>query len=122
MKRSRRIALTIMASLALTACDDDQSTLQALYNSQQECIEDWGIDECEADDDSHWHGPHYYYHNGRHHYYSKKAGGASVPVADSSSISKLSAGAAPTHATSTRATSVSRGGFGSSASTHGSSS
>ncbi|MHB8811133.1 MAG: hypothetical protein ACYC9M_14140 [Desulfobulbaceae bacterium] len=123
MKRSRHIGLILMASISLAACDSGQETQQALYQNRQDCTEDWGNDECEDDDgDGHWHGPHYFYYGGRYHYYPKKAGAAAVPVAASSKLANLAPGAAPPRAMSTRTGSVSRGGFGKSASSFGASS
>lgn len=123
MKRSRRIGLILMASISLTACDSGQETQQALYQNRQECIEDWGNDECDdSDGDGYWHGPHFFYAGGRHHYFPKKTGGAAVPVAATSKLAGLAPGVAPSRAVSTKSGSVSRGGFGGSAAGHGASS
>lgn len=114
MKRSHYVSLTLLASLVVVACDADQATQQALYATQQECVEDWGMeDECDDDGFGHWHGPHYYYHSGKPYYYSKKHG--AVPVPDSARFSQVKPGASSSKALSTTATRVSRGGFGSSA-------
>ncbi|MBI5559195.1 MAG: hypothetical protein HY885_16350 [Deltaproteobacteria bacterium] len=123
MKRSRRICLTLLASLSLAACDSEEPTQRAMYLSQQECIDDWGsVDECEDDDhDGHWHGPHYYYHGGKPHYYSKKSGSA-MAVPGSALFSRVSAGSTSPRAASTISSSISRGGFGSSSSSHSASS
>lgn len=122
MKRSRRIGLTLMASLSLAACDSEQPAQQAFYQSQQACVDDWGSDECDDDDgDGHWRGPLYFYHGGGYHYYKKK-GGTILPVAATSKLAGLSAGASPPGAMATKTASVPRGGFGRAAASHGASS
>lgn len=113
MKRSRRIGLVLMASLSLAACDSQQATEQALYQNQQDCVEDWGLDDWDYDD-GHWHGPYYFLSGGRRHYYSKK-GGVAMPLPATSKLASLAPGATPPHAISTKTASASRGGFGGSA-------
>lgn len=114
MKRSPRIALTLLASLSLAACDSaDQPTLQSTYQSRQDCAEEWNNDDCEADSDGHWRGPYYYHSSGRHYYYPK-GGNAPQPVTNATTLSRLATGAASPRAISTVPGSrVSRGGFGS---------
>lgn len=116
MKRSKRIGLTLLASLSLTACGGaEQPTERALYKSKQECAEDWGSDDdCEDYGNGYYRGPHYYYSGGRPYYYSKKTG-ESLAVADSAKFSRVAAGSRSPKAATTISSSVSRGGFGFSA-------
>ncbi|MFZ5774478.1 MAG: hypothetical protein ACOY3Z_03220 [Thermodesulfobacteriota bacterium] len=117
MRRSPRIALTLLASISLAACDSaDQPTSQSVYLNRQDCAEEWSDDDCETDSDGHWRGPHYYYHSGRHYYYPRAAT-APAPVTKSATLARLFAGApGRTMATASGSKSVSRGGFGSMAS------
>lgn len=122
MKRSRRISLTLLASLTLAACGSDQATQQAAYRSRQDCVTDWGSEEdCENDGRGGWYGPHYFFMSGRPYFYSKR-GASPIPVPDGAAFSKLSPTSISPRATRTIATNVSRGGFGRSAFFHGASS
>jgi uncharacterized protein YgiB involved in biofilm formation len=120
MKRSRQISLTLLASLSLAACDADEPSQRAVYTSQQACVEDWGdTDNCDDDDhDGSWYGPHYFYHSGKTHYYSKKSGKV-MAVPSNYRFSGLGAGVSSPRAAKVVASSISRGGFGGSSSSHG---
>ncbi|MEW6220298.1 MAG: hypothetical protein AB1634_12305 [Thermodesulfobacteriota bacterium] len=123
MKRSPVIALTILATLQLAACADDQETQRAVYSSRQACVEDWGSeDDCEAEagGTGMWMGPWFYYHLGRPYYFGRQSGIA-TPLGTNARFGQAAAGGSAT-AVKTVTGSVSRGGFGSSASLHGASS
>jgi hypothetical protein len=126
MKRSRKIALTLIASACLfaTGCgDDEKKTERQVYANKEACARDWDSGECEPDSSGRrYYGPHYYFMGSRVWYYPS---GYSTPVetrptmgASTLKPGSVSSGAV-SHVTSTHTT---RGGFGSSASAHGASS
>ncbi len=123
MKRSRKIALTLLASACFMAsgCGSDPETLQNFYANQNDCIEEWGEDECEFDIDSHhYRGPRHYYSHGKPWYYSKKSGHA-TEVRPSMGASRFSPGSNLSKAVSSSSFSSSkttRGGFGFSSFSH----
>ncbi|OQX08464.1 MAG: hypothetical protein BWK76_23555 [Desulfobulbaceae bacterium A2] len=123
MKRSRTITLTLLASVAvsLTACKSVQETKRELYNSRDRCVEDWGTgDKCEPSGaGGGYYGPHYYWHSsGRPYYYPS---GASDPQPVSHGrFASMREGSHSSHSTGTVKSSVSRGGFGHSSSSHSS--
>jgi len=120
MKRSRQIGLTLLASLSLTACGADESGQQAIYLNQQACIEDWGDPEnCDDDDnDGAWRGPSFFYSGGKPHYYSKKKKTV-MAVPSNYRFASLAQGVTSPRAAKMVASSISRGGFGGSSSSHG---
>lgn len=114
-KRSAHITLVLLGAAALAACDD-QNGRRDLYASKQDCVQDWGEQtKCEPAPDSanttgrshsgggYFWGPMYYGN-------SLRPGGAS-----SSALSPARSGSRAIGTSS-----VSRGGFGSSASAHSS--
>ena len=124
MKRSRTITLSLIATLSLgfQGCSHKQATSRELYESKQKCIEDWGSEQdCEEDKNTrYYYGPHYFYRSGRPLYFPR---GNEEPVAvpDSAKFSKVPEGARSGHSTSrVTSTHISRGGFGSTGSSHGS--
>ena len=80
MKKSRRIALTLIASacIAASGCGTDQKTQRDIYSSKDACANDWGSGECEPDTTgAGYYGPHYYYYGGRPWYFPR---GYETPV------------------------------------------
>ena len=124
MKKSRKIALTLLASTCFMAsgCGSEPDTLQNFYANQNDCVEEWGDDECEFDIDSHhYRGPRHYYSHGKPWYYSKK-GGQPTEVRPSMGAYRFSPGSNLSKAVSSSSFSSSkttRGGFGFSSSSHG---
>lgn len=118
MKRSKKIVLAIVASATLTACGSEtRQTSRDLYPSQKECVDDWGQTNCEETQVSntrYYRGPHYYYIGG-HPYYYPRTSMDPDPVRASAvpRFKGATAMAASPRATTTLASSVSRGGFGS---------
>jgi uncharacterized protein YgiB involved in biofilm formation len=107
--KSRRSAATLtlvlIGTAALQACDRDaQTAARDVYRTRSDCQRDWGDDanKCEYQNSgSHsgfWYGPSYGYGGAR-------SGGSTMPARDGSRAV---------------ATTVTRGGFGSSASAHAS--
>ena len=124
MKRSRTITLSLIAtlSLGLQGCSSKQATSRELYETKQQCIEDWGSEqECEEDNNTrYYYGPHYYYRSGRPFYFPR-GNDEPVPVADSARFSKVAEGGRSGRSISrVSSTHISRGGFGSLGSFHGS--
>lgn len=124
MKKSRKIALTLIASACImtTACSSDQKTQRNTYASKDDCTKDWGSDECEQSSTAtgnRYHGPHYYYMGGMPWYYPR---GQDTPVATtpSQAMHTVGSGQQSPHAVSSFASSkTTRGGFGHSSSSHG---
>jgi|WetSurMetagenome_2_1015567.scaffolds.fasta_scaffold00053_43 hypothetical protein len=126
MKKSRKIALTLIASACLMASgcgDDEQKTEKQIYASKEACEKDWDSKDCAyQQDDRRYHGPHYYFIGGRPWYYPH---GYNNPVetrpgqgAYNLKPGDTSAGAV-SRISSSRSSSSSRGGFGSSSHSHG---
>ena len=122
MKKSRKIALSLIASacLAASACSSDQETQRSVYSSKDACAKDWGSDECEpASTGSHYYGPHYYFYGGRPWYFPR---GYETPVETRPSQGAYSMNPgmhAPGSASSIASTRTVRGGFGASSALHG---
>ena len=121
MKRSRSVALTILASACLIAgCAEEQKTERDLYADKEKCEQDWGSAECEpARTGGGYYGPHYYYFGGRPWYFPF---GRNEPVAarPDQAISRVQSGSrAPGAVASTSSSRTLRGGFGGLSSFHG---
>jgi len=129
MKKSRKIALTLIASACIMASgcgDDEKKTERQIYASKEACEKDWDSKDCVyQQSDRRYYGPHYYFIGGRTWYYphgynnpveSRPGQGAYNLKPGSTSSSALS------RTGSSRSSSVgssSRGGFGSSSRSHG---
>lgn len=124
MKRSRRIALTLMASACIlaTGCNSEQKTQRNVYASKEDCVKDWNSDECESkqtSSGSRYYGPHYFYSGGRPWYFPRGQD-APVETRPSQGAYTMSPGQRSSHALSSFASAkTSRGGFGHSSSFHG---
>jgi uncharacterized protein YgiB involved in biofilm formation len=123
MKRSKRIALTLLASASLAACgcSSEQATQREIYASKEKCVEDWGGDDkCEEGSGGrHYVGPHYIFRGG-YPYYFPRGGGDPVPLSRDARFSGVQPGMKSPHSAGTLSTThVSRGGFGRSSSLHG---
>ena len=96
-RRSSRVVLVLLGGMSLAACGDGQE--RQVYASPEDCREEWGEERCEPAGSGHPHGHTYgpSYHRG------------SPPQRLGPS------GAQPSKAVGT----VSRGGFGRSAASHG---
>jgi hypothetical protein len=122
MKKSRKIALTLIASTCLIAagCSSDQKTRRDVYASKDDCVKDWGGDECEQSAaGSRYHGPHYFYSGGMPWYFPR---GQDTPVETRPTQGAYHAGAgqhSPSALASFASSKTSRGGFGHSSSSHG---
>jgi uncharacterized protein YgiB involved in biofilm formation len=121
MKRSKRIALTLLASASLAAygCSSEQATHREIYSTREKCVEDWGGDDkCEeGDGGSHYVGPHYIFRGG-YPYYFPRSGGDPVALGRDAKFSGIHPGMKSPQSAGTLSTSVTRGGFGRSASLH----
>ena len=122
MRKSKQILLAIAPLLALSACDDapEQDTERDVYNSRDECLQDWGDDElCKpmGDDDReeyrrsggvivvghpYYWGPNYYpgdrtvVYNGRTISPSRKSSTMKTfPVTSTSSASSRTSSSSP---------------------------
>lgn len=121
MKRSREVALTLMASAWLVAggCSSEEATTREMYTSKAKCAEDWGEKECEENETrSGFYGPHYYTRSGTT-YYIPRGTDDPVPVRQDQGFSRVPPGMRSSHSTaSVSSTRTVRGGFGSSAHAH----
>jgi hypothetical protein len=125
MKRSKKIALSLIASVSLTACSQEytyQRTQREVYPTKEQCVEDWGDEqECEQDTATRrYYGPHYMFRSGYPYYY--RSGSADpVPVSKDAKFARLSEGTRSPRSSGTLSSRhISRGGFGRSAALHGS--
>lgn len=122
MKKSRKIALTLIASACImaSACSSEQKTQRDVYASRDACTNDWGSSECEPDQaGTGYHGPHYYYFGGRPWYYPR---GYDTPVETrpGQGAYNLKPGLhSPNAVSSFSSARTVRGGFGGSSSFHG---
>lgn len=123
MKRSQRIALTLLASVSLTAtgCSQQQPTQREVYLSKENCAQDWGSEaNCEPSSTgtAFW-GPNYYYRGG-YPYYFPKDRDEPVPVDRNAQFSRVAPGAkSPLSAGTLATTHIARGGFGRGSASHG---
>jgi hypothetical protein len=127
MKKSKSIALTIIASACIvaTGCsDDEKKTERQIYSSVDACEKDWGSGECEPDrdrDKRRYYGPNYYFIGSRVWYYPMGYG-TPIETRPTQAASSLKPGAVSSGAVGHMSSSHSaRGGFGSSAHAHGAS-
>jgi hypothetical protein len=122
VKRSRTVALTLVASAFLVAggCSSEEATTREMYASKDKCAEDWGEKECEENQTrSGYYGPHYFYRSGTT-YYVPRGSDEPVPVRHDQGFSRVAQGARSTNSvTSVSSTRTVRGGFGSTAHAHG---
>jgi uncharacterized protein YgiB involved in biofilm formation len=123
MKRSKRIALTLLASASLAAygCGSEQATQREIYASKDKCVEDWGGDDkCEEGQGGrHYYGPHYIFRGG-YPYYFRPGSRDPLPLGRDARFSGIHPGMRSPHSAGTLSTTrASRGGFGKSASLHG---
>ena len=121
MKRSGAITLTLLTSAAvlLTACSREQATKREVNPNKGKCVQDWGSeDKCESTTTGHYYGPHYYWNSGRPYYFPQ--GGGDPEPARTGHMSSLAPGGHSSNSISSISSSVSRGGFGHSSSSHSS--
>src|SRR5271169_2102672 len=88
---SRGIALSLIASFSMclvTGCDESpkQTTNRRIYNSPQDCRQDWGDDNNCEEQNGHYYGPHYYFYGG-HGYYFPRGSDTPRPTTDSMAVS-----------------------------------
>ncbi len=99
-KSSAKVTLVLLGAAALTSCSDPIDT-RDVYASRAQCVQDWGDEQkCEPVRDGRYTTSHYY---GPRYTSSHSSEGVSGPRTGSRAI-------ASSH--------ISRGGFGSSASSH----
>jgi uncharacterized protein YgiB involved in biofilm formation len=114
MKKSRKIALTLLASTCIFAggCGDEQvNTQRNLYASKDKCAQDWGDEECEQTTNG-YYGPHYYYSRGRPFYFPRN-GSDSREVESHRGFLRSGPGMPSSSASSVvSSTKTIRGGFG----------
>ena len=111
-RRSARITLVLLGVAALAACNDD-ARQRDLYASKQDCVKDWGDEtKCEVAPASSTGG-----RTGTH-YWGPSYSRGTYRASSGTSVGSVSAPRSGSHAVGT--SSVSRGGFGSSASSHSS--
>jgi uncharacterized protein YgiB involved in biofilm formation len=122
MKKSRRIALTLIASacIAASGCSKEQKTQRDIYASRDDCAKDWGGGECEPGSTAGvFHGPHYFYHGGSPMYFPR-GGETAIATTPAQGVHNLRPGLHSPNAVSAIAASRTvRGGFGHSSSSHG---
>ncbi len=126
MKKSRKIVLTLIASACIVASgcgsDEEKKTERQVYASRDACAKDWGSGDCElSDSDRRYYGPHYYFMGSRIWYYPV---GYNTPMEPRPGMgaSTIRPGAVSSAAVGhVSSTSSARGGFGSSAHSHGAS-
>jgi len=115
VKRSRCIVLTLLASTCLVAggCGNQNvETRRNLYASKDNCIKDWGEEDCEETPGGYHYGPHYYYLGGRPWYFPRNAS-SPREVEPTKGFSRLAANSSSLNAHSVMSSSrVVRGGFG----------
>ncbi|HMK57047.1 MAG TPA: hypothetical protein VK448_10465 [Dissulfurispiraceae bacterium] len=122
MKKSRKIALTLIASacIAASACSSEQKTQRDVYASRDACANDWGSDQCEQDQTgTRTYGPHYYFYGGRPWYFPR---GYETPVETrpGQGAYNIKQGLhSPNAVSSFAASRTTRGGFGGSSFFHG---
>jgi uncharacterized protein YgiB involved in biofilm formation len=123
MKRSKKIALTLLASVSLVACgcNQEQMTRREVYKTKQQCIDDWGSDDaCEPDRSGGYYGPHYIYRGGSAYYFPRGSVDP-VPVAGNAKFANVHEGMRSNQSVGTISDRhISRGGFGRSSLFHGS--
>ena len=123
MKRSKTITLSLLATLSLTlgGCSSQQSTKREIYQTKQDCLEDWGTEEsCEEDKTNRvYHGPHYFYRGG-YPYYFRSGMDDPMPVDRRARFSSVpEGGQSMKSAGSLSSARTIRGGFGRASSFHG---
>lgn len=120
MKRSHRVTLLVIGTLALAGCaDDDDTTYQSQYRSLQDCQDEWGTDprNCtpraggSGSSSSTHFGPRYYWDRGINRPVTVDESGNRRVITGS----HLTSPGNSSRAISTRTSSASRGGFGASA-------
>jgi hypothetical protein len=122
MKKSGKIALTLIASACIvaSACSSEEKTQRNIYATKDACASDWGSDQCEQDESrTRYYGPHYYYYGGRPWYFPR---GYQTPVETrpSQGAYTMRAVTGSPHAMSSFSSSRTvRGGFGYSSFFHG---
>ena len=126
MKRSREIILALIASASFTACGSStQTTQRDMYKNRDDCVKDWNETECEESSDkqgSRWFaGPHYYF-MGSLPYFFPRGGSDPVAATGTSRFAGTSSMASSSRASFAASSSITRGGFGGSGSSFGSSS
>jgi hypothetical protein len=132
MKKSRKIALTLIASACIvaTGCgSDEKKTERQIYASKEACAKDWDSKDCEYDQGSRrYNGPHYYFVGGRTWYYpagynspvqSRPGQGSYTLTPGATSTGAVSRVSSSRSTSSSSVGSSSRGGFGSSSHSHG---
>ena len=99
---STKVALVLLGTISLAGCEQEPEQRQ-VYKSLRDCSEEWGIQKCDPATGGHPAG----------YYYGPSFRGSAHTAGTSHT-------AGTTHTTGSRAVgTVSRGGFGSSASAHG---
>lgn len=115
-KRSAHITLVLLGAATLSACDDHNER-RDVYASRQDCVHDWGDEKkCEPAPDS--AAPAGRAHTGSGFFWGPLYSGSSYRYGSGSGASALSSARTGSRAVSS--SSISRGGFGSSASSHSS--
>ena len=112
-RRSARISLVILGAVALAACGDDAER-RDLYTSKQDCAKDWGDEtKCEAAPGHATGG-----RTGMHYWGPAYSTSGFRSTSSEHAVGSVSSARPGSHSVGT--SHVSRGGFGSSASSHGS--
>lgn len=126
MKRSKKIALTLIASISIgvSSCSQEQSTKREYYASKQRCAEDWGSDDkCEEDKNTpgYYYGPHYIYYRGYPHFF-RPGGSEPEPLSAGAKFAAVPEGGRSLNSVrSVSSVHISRGIFGRAAGFHGAS-
>jgi uncharacterized protein YgiB involved in biofilm formation len=119
-RRSAQITLVLLGAAAIAGCgDDDSDQRRDLYASKQDCVQDWGDEtKCEvAPPGTTSSRPH----SGSGYYWGPAYSGSSYRTGSSTSNS-TGWTSARSGSRAVASSSFSRGGFGHSSSSHGSSS
>jgi hypothetical protein len=118
MKKSRQVPLLVIGTVSLLAgcsrfADDPMELTQNAYASREDCRREWGNDDRNCQPSGHgggYVGPRYYWDRTTGYPYAVDSNGQTRVLSNST----LSRGT-PAGATNITRTSVSRGGFGSTA-------
>jgi hypothetical protein len=115
IKRSRFLSLAFISSLSLLSCAEEQyQTNRALYNSRQDCEQEWGVgnDACYTSSGGYHYGPHFVYIGGRGFYYPYRGGVPSTTAVDAPSTARFGSNGTLQSRGIVGSTSIARGGFG----------
>ncbi|QDH83687.1 hypothetical protein [Achromobacter phage Motura] len=118
MKRSAKITLVLLGTMALTACGDgneSRQTTRQQYKSMADCQREWGTDSrnCTTSSSGHFFGPLYFWNHSTGTPMVVGAGGETRAVPNAYANPANSAVARSSAISTSTSTAIVRGGFGS---------